>query len=603
MIVSFGPLLRKFRQEAKLTQQELAQMIHVTGSMISRLETELSPPSLSIVQAIITALATKDLPRIELDQMREVAGFSQSISDAPVADPIIPLINQEFEKLRPEYRKLLSADLLGRIEIAQSYFSAEIAMEQRKLRLAEKILSSLVDLLERRTAPWYLRIDESKGRCLYGTGDYAVAVLHYDSALWRARQLDDLSKEAEILIQQGDAQRRRGGAYWNVAHQCYSEAEKIFQNLNNHVRVAHCLRKIAGVYLFQGLPNDALALCEKSLTICREEGDDRGIYKALQHMTWAFDMLGRWREATELCEEAFSIVRRVTSDVWELVAALRYLGDAYRIERQVKFTGNGYHITRRIEEAEKTYKEVLNILHEHGKEEIREKLDSNLARLGLGKIYLKQPGREHEAKLFLNEGLRDYLELGEDFRVFDFLSEQGSLLLKLGSLEEAEMRLQTASNHFKDLENIFHYAHTLASLCELYYEKPDLKRVYSTAEVARNIDNGLINYHLARIEFIVGKSQVSEERYVEAVESFCTASHKALDFNYESFGEVCNDILDEIERIAREMTPEVAVQICDSYINYWDKQEKVSTKQRSIQEGTEAVLRKKEKIKAFMPIK
>ena len=587
---SFGQLLRECRMETKLTQKELGQKIHLDGSMISRFEKERASPNQSTLQAIINALALYDIPREKLDQLWKAAGYYRTqVFDVPVADPVVAFIQQEFEKLNPEERELLSQDLRSIIEIDQAYFSAKKASGQRRWNLAGEALLSLRDLLERRIQHWYLRIDEELGWCRHSDGLYTEAAQHYESALWSARQLNDLRKQGEILIKLGDGHRRRGGLDWDIAHERYNEAKEIFENLGDRIRVADCLRKLAGAYLFQGRPDKAKPLCEESLKICKDEGYNRGLYKGVQHKAWVCRMLGQWGEATRLCEEALAIVNRVTSDDWELAKALLYLGDAYRLQR-------------RIGEAKKVYGEALEIFLKYKDMGITVELFSSKIQLGLGKVYLKQPGRELRARLLLNESLEAHRGLKEDFRIAEVLSEQGDLLLKLGRLEEAEMRLQQAGERLRRLGNTFYYAIALVTLCELYYEKRDSDRVYRTAETARSVDNGLIDYQLARIEFTVGKAHIAEGRFAEASDAFCVASEKALSFNDETFREVRDDMFNEVDRVVQEIALEVALQLCESYIGFWENKEVAPAKQGLVRESLEATRQKQEQIRTLMPI-
>jgi tetratricopeptide (TPR) repeat protein len=205
----------------------------------------------------------------------------------------------------------------------------------------------------------------------------------------------------------------------------------------------------------------------------------------------------------------------------------------------------------------------------------------------------------------LNEGLRTPQSLREDFIVAGFLLEQGSLLLRLGRLEEAEMRLQQASDRFRRLGNVFHYANALASLCELYYSRGsegDLDKMSRTAESARSIDNGLIDYHLARIELAVGRAWVDSGELSNAVDAFCTASERALNFNDESFIEVCEEVVSEIDRIVQKVTPAAALPLCDSYIAFWNNRALSLEKKELVKRWLEKIRQKQDEIRALMPV-
>lgn len=53
---SFGPVLRRFRQEKNLSQEELAALVDVSPSHISRMESDLKIPSLEMVFRLAKAL-------------------------------------------------------------------------------------------------------------------------------------------------------------------------------------------------------------------------------------------------------------------------------------------------------------------------------------------------------------------------------------------------------------------------------------------------------------------------------------------------------------------------------------------------------------------
>lgn len=55
----FGPVLRRFREEKKLSQEELAALVDVSPSHISRMESDLKTPSLGIVFKLAAALGIK----------------------------------------------------------------------------------------------------------------------------------------------------------------------------------------------------------------------------------------------------------------------------------------------------------------------------------------------------------------------------------------------------------------------------------------------------------------------------------------------------------------------------------------------------------------
>lgn len=55
----FGPVLRRFREEKDLSQEELAALVDVSPSHISRMESDLKIPSLEMIFRLANALTIK----------------------------------------------------------------------------------------------------------------------------------------------------------------------------------------------------------------------------------------------------------------------------------------------------------------------------------------------------------------------------------------------------------------------------------------------------------------------------------------------------------------------------------------------------------------
>lgn len=55
----FGPVLRRFRQEKDLSQEELAALLDVSPSHISRMESDMKMPSLEMLFRLSHALKIK----------------------------------------------------------------------------------------------------------------------------------------------------------------------------------------------------------------------------------------------------------------------------------------------------------------------------------------------------------------------------------------------------------------------------------------------------------------------------------------------------------------------------------------------------------------
>jgi len=95
-----------------------------------------------------------------------------------------------------------------------------------------------------------------------------------------------------------------------------------------------CLRKLAGTFNYQGLPQDALKRATESLAIFQQLGDPVGIYKAEQHIAWSYAYLGRWKEALEKHQGAIKQAEKLISMTpLDCAKGHRYLADVYRMCR------------------------------------------------------------------------------------------------------------------------------------------------------------------------------------------------------------------------------------------------------------------------------
>jgi tetratricopeptide (TPR) repeat protein len=558
----FGELLLECRTMAGFTQKQLAERIKSDGSIISRLENNApqrpnKPPiSNTMLQEIVVAFSTANVPADKLDQLCASAGyFLTPTFKEPVSDRIVETTHLIFEKLGMEERNLLRDDIDSILEIDKKYFDAVKTRKQKKWDEAANTLIAVREEMDRRIQHWYLRVEQELGDCLYSSINFSEAMWHYRSALMSAIQLEDEQKRAEILIRIGNIYRRHGGSSnCDEARKCYNEAGSIFVALEDKIREADCLRKSAGAWIFEGRPDKAESLCDESLNICETNKYNKGIYKALQHKAWIYSLTGRWEEAIRLCQEAINKIE----DGWDLIKGLRYLGDIYR--------SAGLY-----EDARTAYQKALELC-----EPLVEGKPSHtkgLIELGLAKVCLEQEGREAEAKQYIEAGLKDYGGQGEDIRAIDFYVEQGRLLLKLKRFQEARPLLELATQQYRDLENILNQARTLALLCELDYQErgPNyFDKIQMLAKFAADIDNGLINLSLAKIDFIRGKALANNKDFPEAVKAWHSASAEALGFNISSFVELSKLISFELTQGIMGMDLKTADGLCESYIKSWE---------------------------------
>lgn len=551
-----GQLIRKFRVEMKLKQNELAKQIDIHPSVMSRLERGELPLTHQNLEKLTFGFQLAGLLKEKIDHLWEIAGYHQTpIFDTPVSSKIVPAIHKELESLQeksPLEKIWLEDELQEIININRAYRTAKKYIENRKWPTALEELKKLRMLIDKKNQKWHLRLDEDLGACNFSAGNYTAAINNYDSAQWQAAQFDDKQKMAEILIRLGSVYRRRGGEGWYFARNIYEQALKLVKELGDPLMEAVCERKIGSTYLFQGRPDMALEHIETSLKLCKESKHAAGIYKGLQHKGWAYAMLGRWEEATKLRKLALELVEQATKDNWELAKAYWYLGDSYRLERK-------------REEARLAYEKALENFEQYDGTEDGVKLILGMVWLGLGKVFIKLPGKELEAKNLLNKSLEVYRDLKEEFKVAEILTEQGDLLLKIGQYAAAEERLVIARKSLMRLGNNYHYANNLLSLGDLYYRRERFDQIYPLVDELQRLENPeLLNYALSKLELLAGKAQCAKKEFLAGFQAFYRASSSALKFNQETFREVRNDILS----FSGELPIHIIKRFFDEYTNY-----------------------------------
>jgi tetratricopeptide (TPR) repeat protein len=213
---------------------------------------------------------------------------------------------------------------------------------------------------------------------------------------------------------------------------------------------------------------------------------------------------------------------------------------------------------------------------------------------------------ELDALNLLNQALEIQRKRGEDFRVTEILSEVGNLWLKLGRQELAKRYLFQAAERFANLNNIFHYAKTLALICELYFDEPNFERLLQTAHEARNLESSEVDYHLdyhlAQVEYWVGMVRVEENNFAEAAASWQEALRRALNVNPVAFTELVDEISSQIDGISAEISPRIAVQLCEKLTSKLKKLSQSSDDTFPIKNAVDIFQRLRARLEGIEPV-
>lgn len=565
---TFGKLLRECRKRAKLTQLELAKSCNFSdGSMISRFESANTIPNSQTLQLITTALEFENIERDTLDQLW-ILSYHQ-IPKNNNANNIFP--NLEFAKLLlnsldNQRRSVLQNDLKNFLELQQKYKQAQEIARGKNWDEAVKKFLKIQEEMGMLVQRWNIRINQNLGHSYYSRGSFGEAIWHFEIALMTAKAVGKKEIAAKINNGLGDVHRRFGGAdRCKKARKHYNDAREIYESIDDKLGKAKCFRRIAGSYVFEGLPLKAIEYCKQSEKICISESDKKGHYKVLQHFAWVYCMIGQWGKAIEKCEEAYEMIPKDKDpkSEWEQIKGLRYLGDVYRVARE-------------YDKAEEYYNAALQLFGE-----LKKSRTYGLTLLGLSKILIKQQDREYEAKQKLDEGFSFHGGVGDDFRAIDYLVEEGQILIKIGEFDDAKIKLNYARDKYWELRNYYHYFRAQSSLCYLYYEMGDagIDNIISIAtEISKIISKeakevysmGILDYHLAQINFYYGSARAKRGLLPAATRAWHYASEKAINFNTKTFEEIINKFNNE----SIYLEDDVKDKLIRSVHNFW--QEKVS---------------------------
>jgi tetratricopeptide (TPR) repeat protein len=552
---SFHTLLKIARNKTGFTQAELAEKLNLHFTYISRFENNVIPNPQTLLKIINELKLSQKLDTDELNALWETAGFPfLHLSEVPTSNPVVDYINQELDKLDNEKGEKLVSELKATLEIEQMYFQV---MRDSEDGMWEKVLTNIHTLREKSEEQMqkrYKHYDYLLGRAYYFKGEYEKAVFWFETALWSASQLNDPLQKATILVELGDTLRRKGGPDLNLALKRYDEAIDVYTKQEKTTKpLINCLRKKGAVHLYKGNIEEAEELINDSLRRAQEEGYERGIYKALQHLTWLKDLRGDWEEAVNDAEKALDMVRKSNKSLHELINALRYTADAHRLNRN-------------NEKAEEYYRDAYERLKKDERKGVSGKLYMGMVQLGLAKVLLKDPNQRTKAIQFLEESLQTHLQLGEDFRIADVLRERGEVLMIRDRYAEAERQLEAALARMEKQENLIHKAHILSLLCQAYYEMgTSPTRVFEAAEKVRSINNQYIDYHLAHTEFYVAKTHLLLGQFPAAGIAFGEATYRALCFNATSFKEMKEKIFVEINKILKIPQRQYIFSVLEAY--------------------------------------
>jgi len=555
--MTLGELLKFCRTEiVEVPLKTIKKKTSIDPATVSKYENDKKKPNHHNLYKLVDYFRTNDVPEWILKFLQEKGGSIVSpipISDVSVAYKGVLDVNQLFSNLKnDEHKESLHEILITSGTLYQKFREGQKCNDKRYWGKAiENLRRSIkgIDKLQKLFGGVFLE----EGKALYGGGDHIAAIESFNEAMRRFDRYketvdDEEKKEVEyergkIGVRLGDAHRRLG--HWDSALRFYKKAEKIFTS--SHIRssrsqVAICIRKQGAVYNFRGLGDKGEELCKESLALFKEINDDVGIYKAWQHIAWSYLLQGKWDEAIGLREQAMEKLEIVTDDHLERMKALIYIGDSYRL------IGD-------LEKAKKKYQEARDEFDKANELGVDLTPHKILLKIGLGKVYVKDPANLDRARTLLHSALTTSVRSGEEYRTAMIKNELGALLLEHGQLDGAKSRLNSSKESFIRLGVPFYACDCNVMLCEIYQSRGDFEAMISASDEVQSMhkaQNFNAKVHLAKIHFIMAVTALDNDKYATADKYFRRAVRNALGFNEYVFNEIVDKLTAKAKSLFRD---------------------------------------------------
>jgi len=258
-------------------------------------------------------------------------------------------------------------------------------------------------------------------------------------------------------------------------------------------------------------PKRGIALAEEGIRLAEARGDGHTASRLQLYKAVGLDIAGESQSAIDLLQttkpvflELGDTTRAADCDVntgiayyyrGELDQALSFylqayeayhrIGNAYGLSRLLNNIGIIYRIQDKYPEAVEIYEEALNI-----KRTEKDSIGLAATFQNLGLLYSYQE-KDEQSLHHLEEAVKVYQQLDEPREVASCYTSIGDALINLGRLPEAEERLSTAWDYFRNFPEDEYYSYTLQLLGEIALQKSDFARAHDYFEQGRSgIDGG-----------------------------------------------------------------------------------------------------------------
>lgn len=464
----FGKQLKKCRKESGLRQQDIANVLYKSASVISRLEKgykDIAIPNTRGMDDLLEMMRDK-VSKAELEYLKECwkeALDSRSLrtpadSNAPLAN----FIDRSLKDARLDQSEhtAMEEDIHSIVRLWLRYLTTKEDFDEESRVTFEQAAKVYKELINEKVgklgSALELRLRLERVRHLRYMGQSDEALDDLDKALIIAEKLKDRDPDlyVQVLIELGNIYRHLYLVKWPIAKGYYEKASEFLDKYPTQQTIwqATIERKIAGLHLFIGDPIAAMSNIKeshKAVDLTGHKDDER---KILQHEAWAVSLLAELDKALELQRDALKIAqdlyRQDKIHTKEMAKSHRYMGDICRM-------------CGLYEKAEGHYKKALSFI-EITRENMKmppgefnegEKFITGMVKLGLGAVYAKNWDEDLEMRREATENINESVDLNKSLRrpfaIGLSYSKQGKLSLLRKEFDTARQKFTRADHRFQ----------------------------------------------------------------------------------------------------------------------------------------------------------
>ncbi|MBN1551706.1 tetratricopeptide repeat protein, partial [bacterium] len=387
------------------------------------------------------------------------------------------LVVNALESLYPEKVEESKGDLAfhwaqaGYREKSAMYYleAAENAIKQASLNNAERYYSAFLNLVEEDNLKTLEVRNKIARNILLIQGKYKEAEKLLYETISFARQLSEISEEAQSLLTLADIQRIQGDLI--KARELSEQARTLYQRQGDIKGVAICFRSLGQISFAEGSLDIARELLEKALTFHRDLNDRSNEGITIANLAKVFSRQGHIDKALQLYEQAVSIHKKV--------------GNRIHVSPCLANIAVLYNFKGKLDVALRLYRESLKLHKEIGDRRSESVTLSNIASL------LFEMGKLKDVESLFNEALEIQREIGDKGYEGKTLRSLALFYYHQKQYENSEKLLNQALQLHKEVNDPYAQITALRNLAFFSAEKGDLETAFRYLDEALDIDRNI----------------------------------------------------------------------------------------------------------------